>query len=240
MNKSQDNPITYQEYRDGLDELENSDGWRISRKIEHLGASFYIFKSNYDELIQRIECFKRPEAILLWDVRNDDQLERFLKEVTRLLHNFVAAALTLVEHTRIIAREMYKDTEFWKEYNLQITNRFALNPLVQFVQGLRNYILHRDLPLTSASLSSTHEASLKINISKLRTWRRWETVARDYIQAANDDEKIEDIVKAYTSSILDFYNWFYERQLDLHKEAFREAEGLRQRLVNSSWHWKIK
>jgi hypothetical protein len=108
------------------------------------------------------------------------------------------------------------------------------------VQGLRNYILHRDLPLTSASLTSEHEASLQINIAKLRTWRKWEKVAREYIQNAKDDEKIEDIIKTYTSSILDFYNWFYDRQLDLHKEAFKDAEELRQCLVNYSWHLKIE
>ena len=125
--------MTYQEYRDGLDKLQNTEGWRISKRIEHLGISAYIFKTNHDELVQRIEYFKRPEAMLLWDVRNRDQMPDYLKEVTRLLHNFVASAKTLVDHTRIIAREMYENTDFWKEYEAQIAQRLASNPLVQFV-----------------------------------------------------------------------------------------------------------
>ena len=125
--------MTYQEYRDGLDKLQNTEGWRISKRIEHLGISAYILKTNHDELVQRIEYFKRPEAMLLWDVRNRDQMPDYLKEVTRLLHNFVASAKTLVDHTRIIAREMYENTDFWKEYEAQIAQRLASNPLVQFV-----------------------------------------------------------------------------------------------------------
>jgi hypothetical protein len=136
MNRSQDNPLTYQEYQDGLDKLQNTEGWRISRKIEHLGTSFYIFKTNYDELIQRIEYFKRPEAILLWDVRNNDQMEHFLKEVTRLLHNFVAAALTLVEHTRIMARGMYKGTEFWEEYSLLDNKSLCIESIGSVCAGI--------------------------------------------------------------------------------------------------------
>lgn len=240
MKNSQDKPITYQEYRDGMDKLQNTEGWKISKKIEHLGISAYIFKTNHDELIQRIEYFKSPEAMLLWDVRNNAQMEQFLKEVTRLLHNFVASAKTLVEHTRIIARGMYESTEFWKEYESQIAQQFTSNPLVQFVHELRNYILHRDLPVTFASLTPKHESLLKISIQTLREWDGWRVVSRQYMNTASEDEKIEDIVRAYTNTIINFHDWFNDRQLELHKEAFKEANELRQRLVNSQWHWKIK
>jgi hypothetical protein len=240
MKNSQDEPLTYQEYRDRIDELQNTEAWRISKKIEQLGISAYIFKTNHDELVQRIEYFKSPEAILLWDVRNNAQMERYLKEVTRLLHNFVASAKTLVEHTRIIARDMYESTEFWKEYESEIARRFTSNPLVQFVHDLRNYILHRDLPVTFASLTTEHDSLLKISIHTLREWNGWRGLSRQYVNSIGDDEKIEDIVGAYTDAIINFHNWFNDRQLELHKEVFKEAEELRQRLVNSKWHWKMK
>jgi hypothetical protein len=240
MKNSQDKPLTYQEYRDGIDELQNTEGWQISKKIEHLGLSAHIFKTNHDELIQRIEYFKRPEAIVLWDVRNNAQMEHYLKEVSRLLHNFVASAKTLVEHTRIIAREMYGSTDFWKEYESQIAQRFTSNPLVRFIHELRNYILHYDLPLTSASLTPKHDSLLKINITTLRKWKGWKGPSRQYVSYANDEETIEDIVRGYTSAIINFHDWFNDRQHELHKEAFEAANELRQRLVSSQWHWKIK
>ena len=39
---------------------------------------------------------------------------QFNSQVTRLLHNFVAATKSLVEHTRIHVRDRYAGTEFEK------------------------------------------------------------------------------------------------------------------------------
>jgi hypothetical protein len=165
-------------------------------------------------------------------------MDQFLNEVTRQLHNFVAAAKTLVEHTRIIAREMYEGTDLWKEYETEIACRFVKNPLIQFVHKLRDYILHRKLPLTSAKLISVLNASLLISVKEMRNWNGWTGLSREFIESANDEEKIEDIVNAYFDVIFAFHDWFHKRQLEFHKETFMEAEKLRQRLVNSSWHIK--
>ena len=74
----------------------------------------------------------------------------------------------------------------------------------------------------------------------MREWDGWNELSRQYVNSANDDEKVEDIVLTYTKEVTSFHSWFNDRQLELHKEAFKEAEELRQRLVNSSWHLKIK
>src|SRR5205085_6713615 len=144
MSDSQNTPLTFQEYLDGIEELKNTKGWQITRKIEHLGTSFYIFKANHDELIESIEQFKLPISLLLWGDDSVNEMDQFLKNVTRQLHNFVAAAKTLVEHTRIIAREMYDGTGLWNEYESEVANRFTSSAHVQFVHKLRDYILHRD------------------------------------------------------------------------------------------------
>ena len=223
-----------------MEELQNTEGWKLARKIERLGLSFYIFKANRDELFRSIAYFKNPEAMHLWDVRNNAQMDRFLSEVTRQLHNFVAAAKTLVEHTRIIMRELYEDTEFWKEYESEISQRFTLNPLVQFVHKLRDYMLHRDNPVTSANLSFEFDSSLRISIKEMRAWDSWTSLSRQYVNTANDEVKIEDIVVSYTDVIIGFHNWFYDRHIEIHKAAYQEAEELHRRLINSPWHVKLK
>jgi hypothetical protein len=239
MAESHNDILSYQEYKNGMEELQNTEGWQLARRLEHLGLSFYIFKTNRDYLLQCIEYFKTPEALLLWDVRNNAEMERFLKEVMRQLHNFAAGAKTLVEHTRILAREMYEGTDFLEEYEAEVTRRFTLNPMVQFVHKLRDYILHRDLPVTSANLTSKFDSSLRISIREMRAWRSWTGLSRQYVDTAQDEEKIEDIVTAYTNAIIGFHDWFHERHVELHKEAYGEAEELRQRLVNSRWHLKL-
>jgi hypothetical protein len=236
---SQDTPLTFQEYKQSLQDLMNSDGWQVMKKFEHLALSFYVFKANNNELIKSIEDFKRPSSIVLWDILNKEQMEHFLKEVTRQLHNFVASAKTLVDHTRKLTREMYQGTEFLEEFDSEVTQRFRLNPLVQFVHKLRDYVLHRALPVTSATLGPDLDASIRISIKDMRSWDGWNSVAREFVNNAKDEEHIESIIGQYSKLILSFYEWFEERHTQLNKPVFEETEQIRQRLVRSKWHRKI-
>ena len=197
MSGTMKEPQTYQEYRDGIDKLQKTEGWRISKRIEHLGISANIFEANYHELMSKIEYFKSDDAMSLWDYRNSIQMDNYLKEITRLLHNFVASALTLVEHTQIIARELYGTQPFWEEYRCEVAQKLSTNPNVQFVHNLRNYILHYDLPVTFASLTPECEQLVKIKIHTLREWSGWRGLSRQYLDSLGDEEKIEDIVAAY-------------------------------------------
>jgi hypothetical protein len=230
---------TYQEYREGIERLQNTKGWLISKRIEHLGVSGYIFEANYRELMNSIQYFKSDAAMDLWDYRNVDKMGNYLKEITRMLHNFVASARTLVDHTRIIARELYVSQPFLDEYQSQVDRRLLSNPTVQFVHDLRNFILHYDLPVTFASLTPDHEQLLKISILALRKWSGWKAVSRQYLSSAGDEQNVEDVVEEYTKAILAFHGWFSNRQLDLHKKEFSEAEELRRSLVSSRWHLPI-
>jgi hypothetical protein len=238
MSDPQNTPLTFQEYLDGIEELKRTKGWIVAREIERIGRSYYIFKANYDELAESIWQIKLPINLPLWGDDSVKEMDQFLNEVTRQLHNFVAAAKSLVDHTRIVAREMYKGTELLNEIESEIAYRFVQNPLVHFVHKLRDYILHRNLPLVSAKLTSVLNASLLINIKELRDWNGWNEPSRKFIKSSNDEEKIEGIVNAYFDAIFAFHDWFHKRQLEFHKENFMEAERLRQRLVNSSWHIK--
>src|SRR5215204_3590730 len=102
MNDSQNTSLTFQEYLDGIEELKKTEGWIVARKMEQLGRSYYIFKANYDELAESIWQIKLPSSLPLWGDDSVKEMEQFLNEVTRQLHNFVAAAKTLVDHTRIV------------------------------------------------------------------------------------------------------------------------------------------
>lgn len=239
MNESKGKSMTFQEYLSKVEELQLSEGWIITEKFEHLGSTFHIFNINHKELLANIEQFKKPESLLLWDVRNKKEMDFFLKEVTRQLHNFVAGAKTFVDHTRIIAKELYENTEFWTEYETQVKQQFVLNPLVQFVHDLRNYILHRDLPLAFASLTFEINWSLRISLKDMRKWKEWKPLSKQYINS-KDDELIEYVINDYSKSIFSFHDWLYDRQLEIHKEAFDETNKIKFSIENSSWHIKMK
>jgi len=63
----------------------------------------------------------------------------FQLEIVCLLHNYLASAKTLIDHTRILVEELYKNTDFWAEYEARKKETFIDSPLAQFVQNLRNY-----------------------------------------------------------------------------------------------------
>ena len=89
MNDLQNTFQTFQEYLDGVEELKKTEGWIVARKIEQLGRSYYIFKANYDELAESIWQIKLPSNLPLWGDDSVKEMEQFLNEVTRQLHNFV-------------------------------------------------------------------------------------------------------------------------------------------------------
>jgi hypothetical protein len=227
--------ITLDQYFEGIEALQQTEGWRIHQDIERLGWSFYIFQENFHDLMKDLHV-NYGDFLIRFDVENRAELHAFLKEVMRKFHNFVASALMLVDHTRNLSKRMYQGTEFEATLSSEIEKRFTQNPQVQFVHRLRSYILHCGLPEPSAVLSGSLEASLKINISQLRMWGDWNNLARQHLQRCNDDEKIEDIANAYYNSISSFHEWFFNNQMRLHKKAFDEANLLRERLVNSKWH----
>jgi len=144
--------------------------------------------------------------------------------------------LMLVDHPPNLSDKLYQGTQFADIYASEVEKRFTLNPAIQFVHRLRSYVLHCGLPEPSAVLSSNFETSLRINISMLREWHGWTKLARQYLETCNDDEKIEHIANIYFRSVSDFHEWFFNNQKVLHKQAFAEANALRERLINSKWH----
>jgi len=228
--------VTFEEYIEGIEFLKKSEGWRIHEEIQRLGRSFYIFRTNYDELTKTL-FLDYAQFLILFDVRNDKNMKEFLIEVTRRLHNFVAGAKTLVDHTRNVAAELYKTTPFWSVYQSELNKRFTSNPAIQFVHCLRNYTLHKDLALVSASLSSTFETAIRIDVSSLGEWDGWNAAAGEYLKTCGD-EKIDDIAGTYYEAVSEFHEWFFQNQKKLHEKELAEANALRRRLANSKWHWE--
>ncbi len=206
--------------------------------------SIFIFHGNFEQLTSIINEFNSRKSLLLFDVRNTTELGRFLVEVTRLLHNYVASAMTLVDHTRILVRELYNGSEFSEfnnEYNAEIESKFQLNPLHQFVQGLRNYIVHKGLPIVGGNLDPNKiETYLIINFAELRDDFKWNKLAKEFISSRVEDEKLEIIVSDYCKLVSEFHEWFYKRQLAIQAEKFKEANKLRERIANSKWTPKFE
>lgn len=201
-----------------------------------------IFRMNAQELIEITRRVNDPdEGIRLMAVANRDAGSQTHREVTRRVHNFVAAALTLIEHTRIFMREHYGDTPMLQRYQAKVDAEFRNQPLARFIQDLRNYILHNGLPNSEMYINFQSnpvqpgtgelETGIHIRTVSLLEWRNWSAPARTFIGNCGEFVDIRNIAESYTGNVLSFHDWLQD-ELDQFHSADLDELGALQKSLN--------
>src|SRR5207249_1132826 len=157
---------------------------------------------NYEELKQALIAYNKPEVALeISRVGNKKKLKAFLREVVRRLHNYLASAMSLRDHTYLHVRELYKDTSFEKEYHRERHRRFEESLQHQFVEQLRDYALHQSIV---DAMATTHwdrdtglETSIELSIENFRSWKDWSGPAKKYLRTAPKEVKLLDLIESY-------------------------------------------
>jgi hypothetical protein len=215
---------------------------QASRGMEHINRSHHrtfslnIFQMNAQELIDIANRVNDPdEGLRLMSQDNREAGDQTHREVTRRVHNFVAAALTLVEHTRVFMREQYANTPVLARFEQKISAELANEPVVKFVQNLRNFMLHKGLPdsemyLHFQSNPDSHTkggeltTGIHIRAAKLLEWDGWSPPARAFIKGSGEFVDIRIFAKAYTDKIVAFQDWL---KIELNKVHAGDIEELR-------------
>ena len=227
-------------YKQLREKYATCEGRRISNQLELLSVSYYAFTTNYLELQKALDAYQDPSFFKdLWNIDNRDKLFRYLDEITRLLHNFLASVKSLVDHTRIIVRKLPRSKLFLKEYERRIRKSFQESTLSNFVQHLRNYVLHKGMPLLTAvgrvtpAKASNH--SIDLNLDLLRAWDGWNKYSTQYLDDMPDEVNLESVILSYKETVEDFYKWLedtfqkvYRTELEEMKQILEEAEEFEQ------------
>jgi hypothetical protein len=205
-----------------------------------VAKTYRVFLGNERELRLLLERTSEMEvALKLWSIENRPAFEAFLDEVDRLLHNYLAAVGSLRDHTRQLWRKHLPDDPAYDE---RVRATFADSGLCVFVQSLRNYTLHANLPITQGHMSwergSEITTGVQINRPDLLRWRNWPTVARRYLTVLPEDGiDLGELVASYTERVTRFNDWFGEAFAERCEEAFvrvREMEdGMNELLPGS-------
>jgi hypothetical protein len=203
--------------------------------MHFLGTSYRAFVSNYSQLRTLLEKFADPQiALELWAVTNRHKLDAFQQEVLRHLQNYLASAKSLVQHTRNLAEEMLGGTESSKKYDKLIKEGFTDSPVVQFVEDLRDYTLHNQLPLTSAVLHWERDKeldnSIMLEVGAMKAWKGWSTKGKEFIKSVGDQTKLADIVNSYASKVIDLHGWLSKEVAQVKAVALAELDQLQERL----------
>lgn len=206
-------------------------------RYNQLRGARYTFAVNFQELRKLIE--HAEEGWLSIPVRDPITLHspehlRQMGETSRLLHNYLAAAMTLKDHTNRVVDKVFTDRDAML-YDDRVESTFVNNPLCCFVQDLRNYSLHRSLPLAGSRVTLENggptTVDMTLNKEKLLEWgkKKWTKKSSQYLTGSDERISILTFSGEYYNEVRLFHQWLeqyffgiYAPQFDYYLKSERE------------------
>jgi len=147
-------------------------------------------------------------------------------EIIRCIHNYVAAAKALVDHSRRIRKQL-GNSDFTIEYDAKLDADVKNSLENLLVQALRNYILHRKATIPVIRFSESKlDFSLEFDHNDLGDFsenldneqNRQDPKIQEYVRnqiLSHSSIPIGEIIDKHFSRIKEFYLWikFREHQL---------------------------
>lgn len=199
-------------------------------KISRFRISLDIFNGNFSELIYHLGIHNNPRISLkLMAIDQRNLLYAYQKEITRLLHNYISSALSLMDHARKHYRELYSDNNLFPDYQEKINQTFSNNPLAIFIKDLRQYFQHYQMPgvssrLVCGAIASNLEIRLLLPIKEMKEFSGWSSFSKKFLSEQTDDIDLLRLVNEYHQLIINFYDWFISRQMEIHTDGNKKVE----------------
>ena len=229
---------SYNKLLEASKELDHCEEMNLVKKIRTVSFSLYALESNHNDLIRYIQpTLNQPNLPLVAFKTVNLQLDTARKEVGRLLSNFSAAIMALVDCARRLYNSLYRDNNLFPDYNERVKEVFGNDLLHGFLQELRNYFIHYEVPQGLVKLSKPNPAKQEfkvatvLSISTLRNsgWD-WNNKAKQFFnECIEDDLDIVSLTTQYRDKAVTFYNWFNERCLEIHKVELARLTQKQQR-----------
>jgi hypothetical protein len=217
---------------DGLTALVESEEWNLVQDMVTFELSLGIFSMNFRELERALRYHSDFEGnIELFTMRASYKMRALMREVLRLLHNFVASAQSLIDHTRVIYRARCEPRKLLSEYRTQVNKRFVEDGLCSFIVGLRQFCQHYRIPAICSRLSFAGEhatSSMVLATQDLLRFSSWRRPAKEFLEGSGDAVDIDWVARAYHDKVLGFYRWFMFELRIAHREEIAALES-RQR-----------
>jgi hypothetical protein len=212
--------------------------------VNMMQINYLVFRRNYEELDLLLIEFNKPMVFKEIALQTDMGIEisqDIIVEFTRFLLNFLASAKMLVEVTRRWVRQQFADSKFLDTYQDEVSTRFENNVQAQFLEDLRNFTLHRTLPLSLPELrmQKVNESRLKSSVGivllkdYLLEWDNWSELARIQIGMAFEGEvDIMQICEQYFNNVTEFNIWLFWQVRTLFSEEIEQVNSVIENLRN--------
>jgi hypothetical protein len=218
-----------------MDKIRSCEGIKCIHRMEYHNDCISIFSANFEQLSKALLHFENlKNALELMDQNNFEAAKEYHNEISRLLHNFVASAATLTDHTRIFINRFYSTTKISKLYISRVRDEFINDGLSKFIKDLRNFILHRGLPYTGLILRPDLETTVYLDRNSMLDWDKWTAISRRYLASQPEKIRIYEFAYSYTKKVIAFNHWLNLEIKDHHKDDLEELDLLRKRYHEKS------
>lgn len=217
--------------------IHSSLGMKFLNKLHERSFSLNIFQMNALELIEATRKLRDPDLglPLMFDA-NREASQQAHRELNRHIHNFVASAKSLVDHTRVFLKESYANSAILESIQLKIKNTFSESPVTAFVHDLRNYMVHKGLPNShvfmdwrqdpSAGASSQVTSGIRFDKQSLAGWSSWTAPAKHYMEQCGEYIDIHRFTDEYVVAVTRFHSWLEYTLREHHSAELDELEDL--------------
>ena len=198
----------------------------LQTRLAQFRFSLRLFDRNYEHFVLFIRYFTDPRVSFSFSPVEQHWLQQEgVEEALFRLHDFVASALALVDHTRVIHRQLYDEQGLMADYQGEIDRRFTDNSLTQFVLGLRHMCQHYRLPslnlqteLTSIGRAGQAKAEITLALRKddLLGFSGWNARAKSFVEDAPDRIELLSVTDSYYRQVTEFNAWFRKKQREIH------------------------
>lgn len=193
---------------------------------------YAVLTPNRDELLGLLDRAATDANLaveLVQNVRRPVVRTRFEGAVMRGLHNYVASAMTLVEHTRRVMRD--RSGPIVEEFERRKQDVVA-NPEIPFIQGLRNYVLHHSLPFVGHQVHFQPKpnvlatSEIQLSVQELAQWEGWSASMRAFIESHGEALTLRTVIRRHSELVIELNLWLYGQLADANAAALAEVNEL--------------
>ena len=203
-------------------------------RCKGLKQTLAVFQVNAGELMALLEQAATDAELameLVQNVRPPEVRDGFRLGVLRALHNYVASAMTLVDHSRRMMRDrsgqIADELEKRKE-------AFLANPEARFVQDLRNFTLHRELPPLGHKVSMqnlntpdvTMVSEVQLSVESLRSWDGWTATSLEFLNQQGGAVELRPVIERHRDLVIDMNAWLLNELVDANADLLDEVDEL--------------
>lgn len=222
--------------KDRLDDVQRRmrehPGYREHMACEELARTVNaVLVRNLDELLALLAqpTWDQTLAVELFqNMYRPDAREAYEAAVTQRLHNYVAGAATLVDHTR---RLMKRRTGAIAEEFERRKGEVIAHPEILFIKDLRNFVLHQAHPFLGHTVrildpEGPATGEIELSATNLLGWNGWKAPARGFIKSQPESFALRPIVLRHGQLMVSLHNQLHKELTEANTADLEDANRL--------------